>query len=952
MTQPAATGFSLLLWLVVGFPVAAVAAVPLVRRFDRAALPALALLPAATCAAALTQLPAALDGGWAYRLDWVPALSLALDVRWDALSAIMTVVVTAIGAGVLVYSSRYFPADDDGLPRYTGLLLAFAGAMLGVVLADNLVLLVIAWELTGLLSYLLIGLRYRTLSTRRSAAQAFVVTSAGGLVMLVGAILLGVHAGTFRLSEIIAAPPVGTVVDVAVALLLIGGLSKSAIIPFSFWLPGAMAAPTPASAYLHAATMVKAGVYLFARLAPAFALSPVWAPVLVTLGVGTMVYGAVVALRQRDLKLLLAYGTVSQLGLITLLIGAGTADLLLAALAMLIAHAAFKASLFFVVGLIDTGAGTRKLTELSGLGRAHPVLCTVAVVAGLSMAGLPPLVGFVAKEAGITGLLEAGGWGVVGLGGMILGSVLTVAYTARFIWGAFGTKRWLPTTDRMTLPASMTVPTGVLAAVGLLFGVVPSLVEPLVATYAQTAGEVHDDALALWHGITPALLISIVVWLLGGAVFALQRRREGTELATPGGEPGAGYRVLTGGVLRFARRLTSATQRGSLPVSLGAILVVLLVFPGSLLIRSGVGPGPVRGPLESPVELALCGAIALLAVVVLRCRRGLTAVLFVGGIGYLVAVVFVTRGAPDLALTQLLVETVTLVAAVLLLRRLPDTALHQNRRGNGVRLALAIAVGVLMTAFALILPGVRTQAPVSDLMAGPAQDFGGGTNLVNVVLVDIRGWDTFGELLVLVAAATGVASLVFVSRRTGRVPRAPKSTGKSGVDRPSPWLVTNWSQRPSLLLEVIGRLLFHTLIVFSVYLLFAGHDAPGGGFAGGLVAGLALTLRYIAGGAYELGEAAPWDVGRVLGLGVLVSVVTAAFGVVSGGAALQSEIWKASVPVLGDLKLVTSTFFDIGVYLVVIGVVLDLLRSLGAGLDQQPTVDRTGSTIISSGARR
>src|SRR5690242_10844736 len=354
----------------------------------------------------------------------------------DALAMALTLIIAFIGMLVLLYSARYFPPDDDGLTKYSGSLVAFAGAMLGLVWADNLILLVIFWELTGILSYLLIAHRAGKKSSRTAASQALMVTTAGGLTMLIGAVMLGVLAGTFTISAIVQSPPSGPLVTTSVVLLIVGGISKSAIVPFQFWLPGAMAAPTPASAYLHAATMVKAGIYLFLRLAPAFAALSVWQPLLVTLGGATMLFGAVIALRQRDLKLLLAYGTVSQLGLMTLLIGSGNPDALLGGLAMLIAHATFKAPLFFTVGIIDTSTGTRDLTKLSGLRKSMPVVVTMAVLAAISMAGIPPMVGFAAKEAGYAGLLDGGTAGYIGTAVMAVGSAFTVAYSARFLWGA------------------------------------------------------------------------------------------------------------------------------------------------------------------------------------------------------------------------------------------------------------------------------------------------------------------------------------------------------------------------------------------------------------------------------------------------------------------------------------------------------------------------------------
>jgi multicomponent Na+:H+ antiporter subunit A len=934
--------FSAAPWFLVAFFAVAMLAPAICKALGRGGMLALALLPGATTVWAAAQIPAVLDGG--SRLSqtaWVPALSLSIDLRLDALAMVMTLVIAGIGTLVLLYSGRYFPAGDEGLGRYSGSLLAFAGAMLGLVWADNLILLVIFWELTGILSYLLIAHRTGKRSSRVAASQALMVTTAGGLVMLVGVVMLGVTAGTFTLSEILADPPSGPLITTSIVLMIVGGISKSAIIPFQFWLPGAMAAPTPASAYLHAATMVKAGIYLFARLAPAFAVLPLWQPLLMTLGGGTMLFGAVVALRQRDLKLLLAYGTVSQLGLMTLLIGCGNPDALLGGLAMLIAHATFKAPLFFVVGIIDTSTGTRDLTKLSGLRKSMPLVAVMATLAAVSMAGIPPMLGFAAKEAGYAGLLDGGTAGAIGTVVMAIGSAFTVAYSARFLWGAFADKPGVTATAPSPAPAWMTGPTLLLVVLGLVLGVVPGLLEPLLQSYAQTAGPTHEGAMALWHGFSLPLALSAAGWAAGAAIFVAQRASERrSEVARPGGEPGAVYRATTRGVDALAGGVTGVTQSGSLPVSLGAILLVLIAFPGTMLIRANTGPGEVE-LLGEPAELVLSLVILGLAVATTRVRRGITAVMLVGGVGYAMAVLFILRGAPDLALTQILVETVTLIAGLLVLTRLPDTALYASHKGNGFRLAVALTSGALMTAFALIIPGTRVVAPVSDELAGPVVEFGGGLNYVNVILVDVRAWDTYGEVTVLIAAATGVASLIFLVRRTGATPRQPTLLADPvKPDQPSPWLATNWMPRRSLLLEVVTRMIFHVIVIFSVYVLFVGHDAPGGGFAAGLIVGLALTLRYIAGGAFELGEAAPIDPGKLMGLGLLIASATATYGLIAGGNALESSILKATVPVLGDLKFVTSSIFDIGVYFIVIGLVLDVLRSLGAELDRQGVQER------------
>jgi multicomponent Na+:H+ antiporter subunit A len=494
----------------------------------------------------------------------------------------------------------------------------------------------------------------------------------------------------------------------------------------------------------------------------------------------------------------------------------------------------------------------------------------------------------------------------------------------------------------------LTGPTVLLVAAGLILGLVPGPLDRLLQPYAAQAGGAQPGALALWHGWTWPLAMTAIALAGGLAVYAAQRTVERRRrLAIPGRPAGVGYRALAAGVDVLAARVTAGTQRGSLPVSLGAILVVLVAFPGGVLAFSGLTPEKVDATAE-PSQAVLTVLVAALAVAALRARRALAAVLTVSGVGYSVAVLFVLRGAPDLALTQILVETVTLIAAVLVIVRMPPDALATTNSGapaRAVRITLAVCVGALMTALALIVPGQRRAAPVSAGLAPQALQHGGGHNVVNVILVDVRGWDTFGEISVLVAAGVGVSSLFY---RRGPEARAgdggrgsggrPALGGQPGgpapAADPSPWLVTNAAPRRSLLLEVATRLVFHPIVMFSLYVLFVGHDQPGGGFAAGLIAGIALTLRYLAGGRHELAEAAPVDSGVVMGAGLVVAALTAAAGLVSG-AALTSTIWQADLPVLGQLRFVSSTLFDIGVYLVVVGMVLEVLRSLGSELDRQ-----------------
>ncbi|MFF3865210.1 Na+/H+ antiporter subunit A [Micromonospora sp. NPDC001898] len=917
--------------------VAALVAPLLVRWWGPRACYPLALAPAAAFGWALARTPAVRDGGAVVETyPWVPQLRLELAFRMTTLSWLMTLLVGGVGALVLVYCARYFSAGSRGLARFAAVLVAFAGAMLALVLSDDLLLLYVCWELTTIFSYLLIGHSTERRSSRWAAAQALMVTTLGGLAMLVGFLMLGRHADGYRWSAIAAADlPHGGYLATAVLLVLAGALSKSAVLPFSSWLPAAMAAPTPVSAYLHAAAMVKAGVYLLGLLAPVLAAAGPWRPVVVTAGLLTMLAGGWAALRQTDLKLLLAYGTVSQLGLLTVVLGAGTPQAALAGTAMLLAHALFKAALFLVVGAIDHTTGTRDLRELSGLRRHAPLLATVGTLAAASMAGVPPLVGFVAKEAVLAAFTDH----PLVLAGLVAGTVLTVAYSARFVWGAFADRPPVAPVEPDPVPVAMLGPPALLAVAGLVVGLLAGPLGRLLRPYAELLGPV-DEGLALWHGPTAALGLSALALGGGAVLFALRGPLAPVVQRVRAPVDGArGYEWLTHQFDRLAIEVTSVTQRGSLPQYLGTILIVLVVVPGGAMLAAR----PWRQGIvfwENPLQLMVGLVIVVAALVAVGARRRLTAMLLVGVTGYGIAMLFVLHGAPDLALTQFLVESSTIAVFVLVLRRLPERfSARPLRRSRWVRRSIGVAVGVVLGGFSLVAAGARTAPPISLAFPDLAVAAGYGRNVVNVTLVDIRAWDTMGEISVLVVAATGVASLIFERSRTGprpRRPRRPETLRHPGPQRPV-WLrggPTLREHRRSIVFEVVTRLLFHTIVLFSLFLLFAGHNAPGGGFSGGLVASLALVVRYLAGGRYELAEAAPVSAGTILGAGLAVSVGTGVAALVAGRSVLESVKIDLMLPGVGDLHVVSSLLFDIGVYLIVVGLMLDILRSLGAEIDR------------------
>ncbi|WP_079620054.1 Na+/H+ antiporter subunit A [Mycobacteroides abscessus] len=933
-----------MLAILLAHALAAAVAPLLVARVGRLAFYPLALVPFGSLIWVLARWP---GNGPGVRVDipWVPELAMDIALRFDALAAIMSVLVLSIGSLVLFYCASYFRHRDGHteprLPSFAAELVAFSGAMFGLVISDNLLVLYIFWELTTVLSFLLVGHYAERLASRRAAVQALLVTTAGGLAMLVGVIVLGHVGGSFLLSDLIANPPTGLAASVGLVLVLTGALSKSAIVPLHFWLPGAMAAPTPVSAYLHAAAMVKAGIYLLARMSPGFAEAAPWRPVVLVLGITTMILAGWRALREYDLKLILAFGTVSQLGFLVVLTGTGDPDILLAGLVMLCAHALFKAALFMVVGIIDHTVGTRDIRKLAWLGNRQPLLLLIAGIAAASMAGVPLTLGFVGKELAFATVLHSRVLGSAApwvLAGIVIGSMFTITYSMRFMWGAFARKGLPEPSARVRgmhtpTPAFLTAP-ALLAVTSVAVGILPGWLNGALGSYADPV----DAHIAIWEGFGVPLLLTAMAFAVGILAFFSRGRLRRARLAVnPLGNADRGYDAVLRGADVLSQRLTALTQRGSIPFTQATILVTLVTLPTIVLAVGDRDPAHLKlwdSPLQGVVGLLIL-ATAIGATVM---RNRLAAVLLVGITGYGAGTIFALHGAPDLALTQFLVETLTLVIFVLVLRALPaESDIQQANRFRLPRAVLAIAVGCTVTALGVYAMAARRDRPIADLLPQAAYQRGHGANTVNVLLVDIRAWDTLGEISVLLVAATGVASLMFRHRRFGRAPRVGDAAGQPDVVVASGiWLRGSELRDPkhrSLVLEVATRLIFPLVMVLSFYFFFAGHNVPGGGFAGGLTAGLALVLRYLAGGRYELGETLPFDAGKILGLGLAFSGGTALSSMLLGAPVLSSATIQFDMLGFGHVKIVTAIFFDLGVYLVVVGLVLDVLRSLGARLD-------------------
>lgn len=718
-------------------------------------------------------------------LTWVPSLGLDITLRFDGLTVAMLLLVTGIGVAVFTYAAAYMRPGPE-LGRFAATMLVFAAAMIGLVTADNVLALFIFWEVTSVSSYLLIGTDDEKAAARSGALQALLITGTGGLAMLGGLVLLGQAAGTYSLTALLADPPTGTVVDVAVVLILVGALTKSAQAPFHSWLPRAMNAPTPVSAYLHSATMVNAGVYLIARLSPAFAATGPWRPIVLVSGVVTMLIGGYRALRQHDLKLVLAYSTISQLGLMIILFGIGTELTTFAGVTLLLAHGVFKAALFMVVGIIDHQTHTRDLRVLGGVGRAWPTVSAIAGVSAASMAGLPPLFGFLAKEEALASLMSVGDrWGPPIVVAVVGGSMLTVAYSARFVWGACGAQLVSMVRDPNYRPPTQAVPSRwfaapalVLAVLSVVFGLFPGAVG-VVETATSAMWPSSSRQLALWHGVTPALGLSALA-IAGGALLFWQRTRvERLQNRAPR-LPSAqdAYEGSLKGVLDTADVVTGTMQNGSLPIYLGVILTTFVITVAVPLLR-GWDPPVLQfasSPLQVVVGLVLLGAAGAAALV----RRRFAAVILLGVVGYGMAALYLLQGAPDLAITQLLIETLGIVMFVLVVRHLPDRFEPVSLRGSQLpRVLIAVASAVVVFVMTLAVGGREERVVAEELLDRSVPD-GGGNNVVNVIIVDFRAFDTLGEITVLVIAALGVASLVGVRKRLGGRAGHESSAGEEG----------------------------------------------------------------------------------------------------------------------------------------------------------------------------
>ena len=837
-------------------------------------------------------------------LVWAPSLGLSLSFNLDGLGLLFATLIAGVGALVVLYASRYLEGHPHA-SRFYASIFAFMGAMLGVVLSDNVLTLFVFWELTGFTSFLLIGFEHERAAARSAAMQALIVTGAGGLALLAAGVLLIDLTGATSLSAMIAsrasilASPLYPMIAV---LILVAAFTKSAQVPFHFWLPNAMEAPTPVSAYLHSATMVKAGVYLVARVTPVVGLTPLWTTAVTATGALTMVVGAYRAVQETDLKRILAYSTLSALGVLTMLLGVGTSEAIVAALVYLVAHAGYKGALFLVAGAIDHEAGTRDVTALAGLRRAMPKTALAGGVAALSMAGVPLTLGFVGKDGAYDALLHAPNWFpwplvLIVLASIFLGLAGLLAGVLPFRGDRTPLKEVHEPSWRLWFPPF------ILAVIGLFAGLVPSILDtPLSAAASATAGVPVDVSLTLWHGLTPALLLSVVtLTAVGFAYMAHGAVRERTW------KPRRGTEDLYDSALSMldtvSRTIGPALHSASLRTYVMVIVTTAVVIGGTALVTDpGLGSAVPRTSVSLydvfMVLIIIAGAIAATVA-----RSTMSAVLALGTVGYGVAMVFLTFGAPDLAMTQFSVETLTVLIYVLVFRHfrgLSDLSPRLIRARDAV---IATGIGVLIGGLVLSVATTETAPRLKQYFAEFGPTLGHGRNIVNVILVDFRAFDTLGEITVLATAAIGIHGLLRLGA-DGRVDHQPVQP----VDSP--------------IFRTAARLLVPLLLLFAVFLVLRGHNDPGGGFVGGLVAAAAFALYGIAFGVQRARRALRVRPQTLLGAGLLIALLSGLPAVFLGRPFL-SALWSS-----GPLAVGTPAVFDVGVFLVVAGVVLMMIFTL------------------------
>lgn len=878
----------------------------------------------------MTHLPAVWAGELVTaRLDWIPLLGLNVTLMLDGLGFFFATLILGIGLLIIAYA-RFYLSRDDNMGEFFTYLLLFQGAMVGIVLADNILLLLVFWELTSLSSFLLIGYWKHLPEGRQGARMALTVTGMGGLAMIGGMLILGKIVGSYDLSvilqnrELIQADPLYLP---ALILILLGCFTKSAQFPFHFWLPHAMAAPTPVSAYLHSATMVKAGIFLMARMWPVLSGTPEWFMIVTTAGLITMVLGAVIALFKHDLKSLLAFSTVSHLGLITMLLGTGTAFGVMAAMFHILNHATFKAALFMSAGIIDHETHTRDIRRLGGLRHLMPITFAIATLAALSMAGIPLLNGFLSKEMMLEETTQTVLFGMPLLVPVMatLGSLFSAAYCFRFISHTFlGPQRDDYPAMPHDPPAGLWLAPAFLVVLVVVIGVAPFVAEPFIKMVtASVLGDVADVPKAyfkIWHGLVPALYMSMIAVVGGLVMLAVFKPALRIWDNTPRPEAKHIFDAVIAFTVSLSRRIIAPLHDGSF-TRYAAIMAVTVILVGYHAWATGTVSAPTRA--VQPANLVQIGGWLMLVAATLGLvflhRNRLLSLILIGIVGLVVSVGFVFFSAPDLAMTQLTVEVVTIILLLLALNFLPNhtpvesTMLRRMRDGG-----IAVVGGLATAGMAYHYLLRDTVAPsISEFHLANSYKGGGGTNVVNVILVDFRGFDTYGEIIVLGIAALLIFALTETlldgpvrARLLNRKPDQPRAGGMH-----------------PMMMVVMTRVIMPVVMMVGFYIFLRGHNQPGGGFIAGLVVSIGVVMQYMASGFNWTNARIRYPYHGVIGAGVLIAGLTGIGSWFFAKPFLTSDFTYVRIPPFQEFELATAALFDLGVFLAVVGAVMLSLES-------------------------
>lgn len=867
--------------------------------------------------------------------SWLPQLGIDLSFRLDALGLLFSLLITGIGTLIFIYA-YYYLSPKNSLSKLYLLLMLFMAAMLGISLSNNLILLLIFWELTSISSFLLVGYWSNYDVAQRGSRMALTITGMGGLAMLGGFILLGQITGTYQIDQILTMSEHiqnHALFTPTLLLILLGAFTKSAQFPFHFWLPNAMAAPTPVSAYLHSATMVKAGIFLLARLLPIFAGAALYHNIVTFVGLFTLCMAAFFAIFKEDLKGLLAYSTISHLGLIVCLLGIGSPLAVAAAIFHIINHATFKAALFMIAGIVDHETGTRDLRKLSGIWQLLPFSATLTMVTAAAMAGVPLTNGFLSKEMFFTELLANLSGPALVLSAIVatLAGIFAVAYSTRLIHGVFfdgPLGEQVPNKEGHEPPIGMRAPAILLAILCIVVGIFPALtVEQIVNSTARASTQLHDFSgthLAIWHGFNLPLVMSLIA-LVGGLSFyfvlAKNRKIRSIDLDLALG-PFQGkliFESLLKHLLLKSRKIKRKTETGSLQTYLLWIVAFSIVLVAVPLIGQGLTTG-TRELTHAPML-----AIVLWLLLFSACwmmlwfhHERIKAVLISGAIGLVVTMVFVTLSAPDLALTQITVDVVTTVLLLMSLSLLPQLTPYESSQARRWRDAILSIVGGLGIGWITWLILTRDHNSISWFFLQQSIPLGGGSNVVNVILVDFRGFDTFGEITVLGIAGIGTLCLMDGMRAHGTT----ITQGLTYRFNPSP-----------LMLRIASSWILPLALVISLYIFLRGHNEPGGGFIAGLITSLALIIQYIALGQDQAEQLLRAKSGRLyeiwIGTGLSIAGLTAIAAWFWGRPFLTSAHIYVSPPILGEMHLASAAAFDVGVYVTVVGATMLMISVLG-----------------------